>query len=215
MACPHLSGVAALLKSSHPDWSPAAVKSEMMTTDDTQNRRRRPILDYTSFLATLCATGAGHVNPLRANNPGLVYDIETREYVPYLCGLNYNDKEVQVITQLKVKCSEVKKIAKAQLNHPSFSIVFGPSPQIFTRTVTNVGPANSSYSVEVVPPKGVSVKVVPDEISFTEKNQRATYNVSFSLENHSGNSGHLFGQGFLRWVSSNHSVRSPIAVMFK
>lgn len=32
MSCPHVSGLAALVKSYHPVWSPAAVKSAIMTT---------------------------------------------------------------------------------------------------------------------------------------------------------------------------------------
>lgn len=32
MSCPHISGVVGLFKTLHPDWSPSAIKSALMTT---------------------------------------------------------------------------------------------------------------------------------------------------------------------------------------
>ncbi|GJV28283.1 subtilisin-like protease SBT1.2 [Tanacetum coccineum] len=47
MSCPHLSGVAALLKANHVYWSPAAIKSAIMTFVDLVNLRGTPIVDET------------------------------------------------------------------------------------------------------------------------------------------------------------------------
>ncbi|KAF3616157.1 putative subtilisin-like protease-like [Capsicum annuum] len=213
MSCPHLSGVAALLKSAHPTWSPAAIKSAIMTTADTTSLANGPILDETLLPASIFAFGAGHVNPSRANDPGLIYDTPFKDYVPYLCGLNYTNRQVGNLLQRKVSCSEVKSIPEAQLNYPSFSITLGANSQTYTRTVTNVGEVKSSYIVEILSPPGVSVIVKPSTLKFSKMNQKSTYRVTFSRTANSSTSGVV--QGFLKWTSNRHSVRSPIAVVLE
>ncbi|XP_049377988.1 subtilisin-like protease [Solanum stenotomum] len=213
MSCPHLSGVAALLKSTHPDWSPAAIKSAIMTTADTLNLANSPILDERLLSADIYATGAGHVNPSRANDPGLVYDTPFEDYAPYFCGLNYTNPQVGKLLKCKVNCSDVESIPEAQLNYPSFSISgLGSTPQTYTRTVTNVGDAKSSYKVRIASPKGVVVKVKPSQLNFSMLNQKLTYQVTFSKTTNSSKPGVV--EGFLKWNSNRHSVRSPIAVVF-
>jgi hypothetical protein len=179
MSCFHLSGIAALLKNSHPDRSPAAIKSAIMTTAYQVNLQGKAILDQRLKPADLFATGAGHVNPLKANDPGLVYDIEPNDFVPYLCGLNYTDIQVEVILQQKVKRSNIKSIPQAQLNYPSFSIWLESISQSYTRTLKNDGPINTTYNVEVDAPLAVSISLRPAQITFTEMKQKATYSVVF------------------------------------
>ncbi|XP_049400013.1 subtilisin-like protease [Solanum stenotomum] len=205
MSCPHLAGVAALLKSAHPDWSPAAIKSAIMTTADLVNLGNDPIQDETLEPADLLAIGSGHVNPSRANDPGLIYDIQPEDYIPYLCGLNYTDDQVSVIVKKKVHCTS--SIPQSELNYPSFSIPKESSAQTYTRTVTNVGEAISAYTVKVSGLKGVEVTVNPKILKFTVLNQKASYNVTVKALDLTGHS-----QGYIVWSSDRYSVRSPIHV---
>ncbi|XP_049362020.1 subtilisin-like protease [Solanum verrucosum] len=213
MSCPHLSGVAALLKSVHPDWSPAAIKSAIMTTADVLNLGSKLIEDETYLPADVFATGAGHVNPSKANDPGLIYDIEPSDYIPYLCGLNYTNRQVTVIVQRKVNCSEITSILEGQLNYPSFAIQVrsNSGAQVYSRTVTNVGQANSTYRVDIDSPRGLDVKVEPTTLVFSEVKQKLSYQVTFTPFSRPST---IYTQGSLTWISENHIVRSPIAVGF-
>ncbi|XP_049400015.1 subtilisin-like protease [Solanum stenotomum] len=205
MSCPLLAGVAALLKSAHPDWSPAAIKSAIMTTADIINLGNDPIQDETLEPADLLTIGSGHVNPSRANDPGLIYDIQPEDYIPYLCGLNYTDDQVSAIVRKKVHCTS--SIPQSELNYPSFSIPKESSAQTYTRTMTNIGEAISAYTVKVFGLKGVEVTVQPKILKFTALNQKASYNVTVKSLDLTGHS-----QGYIIWSSDRHSVRSPIKV---
>ncbi|XP_030538066.2 subtilisin-like protease 1 [Rhodamnia argentea] len=218
MSCPHLSGVAALLKSAHPDWSPAAIKSAIVTTATTSNVEHRPIVDQTLHPADIFATGAGHVNPSKAVNPGLIYDIGPQDYVAYLCGLGYSDSEMEMIVQKKVTCSSITSIPDYQLNYPSITVMFNGSAKkvSVTRTVRNVGPANSRYRSVIDPIQGLdSIGVYPRDLVFTKAKQTASYGVDFTRRVHwKAAKMTSFAQGAITWVSAGHSVRTPVVVVF-
>ena len=85
MATPHVAGVAALLKQLHPDWSPVAVKSALMTSaydmvDAAGNTAN------SSDPAVIFAEGAGHIKPNSAADPGLVFDSDVFDWLAFLCG---------------------------------------------------------------------------------------------------------------------------------
>lgn len=176
-----------------------------MTTADLINLGNDPIQDETRKPAGLLTLGSGHVNPSRANDPGLVYDIRPEDYIPYLCGLNYTDDQVSAIVRKKVHCTS--SIPQSELNYPSFSIPKESSAQTYTRTVTNVGEAISVYRVKVFGLKGVEVTVNPKILNFRALNQKASFNVTVKSLDLTGHS-----QRYIIWSSGRHSVRSPIEV---
>lgn len=82
MAAPHIAGIAALVKQKHFHWSPAAIKSALMTTSTTLDRAGRPLqaqqYSGSQTVSLVPATpfdyGSGHVNPRAALDPGLIFD---------------------------------------------------------------------------------------------------------------------------------------------
>ncbi|BAT91046.1 hypothetical protein LR48_Vigan08g183300 [Vigna angularis] len=219
MACPHVSGAAALLKSAHPDWSPAAIRSAMMTTATVFDNRNRIMTDEaTGNSSTPYDFGAGHLNLGRALDPGLVYDITNNDYVNFLCGIGYGPKVIQVITRTPASCP-VRKPSPENLNYPSFVAMFpvsskGVASKTFIRTVTNVGSANAVYRVSVeAPASGVTVTVKPSRLVFSEAVKKRSYVVTVAGDTRNlkmGQSGAVFGS--LTWTDGKHVVRSPIVV---
>uniref|UniRef100_A0ACD5UDJ7 Uncharacterized protein n=1 Tax=Avena sativa TaxID=4498 RepID=A0ACD5UDJ7_AVESA len=215
MSTPHLGGIAAAIKGKHPDWSPAVIKSAMMTTADINDRSGNHMLDEQYARANLFATGAGHVNPVKAADPGLVYDITPEDYIGYLCGI-YTSQEVSAIAHRFINCSTVTVIDDLMLNYPSITVRFPISwntttPIVIQRKVRNVGEVPSVYYAAVDVPDGpVTLDVYPRELEFTEANEEKV----FSVVVRSTTGGANVGQGALRWVSEMHTVRSPISFTF-
>ncbi|KAI8028071.1 Subtilisin-like protease SBT1.6 [Camellia lanceoleosa] len=218
MSCPHVSGAAALLKSAHLDWSPAMIKSAMMTTASITDNRFQPMTDESTVKpSTPYDYGAGHVNLDRAMDPGLVYDITNNDYVNFLCAIGYGPKTIQVITRSPVNCP-AKKPSPDNLNYPSMTVLFSSSSgdvsrKSFIRTVTNVGPVNSVYRVKVEPPKGVAVTVKPAKLVFSERVRKVSFAVTVTVDSKNlvlDDSGAVYGS--LSWFDGKHVVRSPIVV---
>ncbi|KAG7534794.1 Peptidase S8/S53 domain superfamily [Arabidopsis thaliana x Arabidopsis arenosa] len=207
MSCPHVAGVAAYIKTFHPKWSPSMIKSAIMTTAWSMNASQA---DYAS---TEFAYGAGHVDPIAATNPGLVYEITKTDYIAFLCGMKYNATTVKLISGEAVTCSE--KILPRNLNYPSMSAKLSGSNISFTvtfkRTVTNVGSPNSTYKSKVVLNHGskLNVKVSPSVLSMNSVNEKQSFTVTVSgSELHS----ELPSSANLIWSDGTHNVRSPIVV---
>lgn len=212
MSTPHLSGVAALIKAAHPDWSPAAIKSAIMTTSDITDENGNPINDEQHNKASFLDIGAGNVNPSKAVDPGLVYDIEPDDYVRFLCWLGYSDKQVETVTHRKAACAVVGKIRDVDLNYPAITVASSPDLDriTVTRTVKNVCGEKSTYKVRVDGLESVAVEVSPETLEFSGKiNESKTFSVSLSWKT----ARRTREEGNLRWVMDTKSVRIPIVIL--
>lgn len=220
MACPHVSGLAALLKAAHPDWSPAAIRSALMTTAYTVDNRGETMLDEsTGNSSTVFDYGAGHVHPQKAMDPGLIYDLNSHDYINFLCNSNYTENNIQVITRKVADCSGAKKAGHVgNLNYPSLSAVFQQYGKHkmsthFIRTVTNVGPADSVYRVTVRPPSGMGVTVKPDQLVFRRVGQKLNFLARVEVRAVKLSPGSSRTKsGSIIWSDGVHNVTSPLVV---
>jgi subtilisin family serine protease len=212
MSSPHIAGVLALVKQAHPDWSPAMVKSALMTTayqDVRDNNRTSPADPFDM--------GAGHVDPGgKAGKgsivePGLAYDAGFLDYLGFLC-----DAFPSVFGDPASTCADLASLGVPtqayNLNLPSIGVAEVPGSETVYRTVTSVAKENGvrEYTVSVQAPLGYSVSVVPATLRL-KRGDKATFAVT--ITNLSAPVG-AWRFGSLTWKdrTGNYEVYSPIAV---
>jgi len=218
MSSPHIAGIAALIKGENPTWTPAQIKSAMMTS------ARQNLTKEDGFTpADAFDFGAGHADPLPALTPGLTYESNINDYLAFLCGqdlpsvvANYGDGttscEDLVVAGFSTDAS--------QLNYPSIAIAELITTKTITRTVTNMTNDAGVYSVVVNAPQGINATVktfdsagveTPSSSLEVDANGKASYAIEFTKGTGFVPDEFAFGEVVLTG-SDGTVVRSPIAI---
>ncbi|HYJ74305.1 MAG TPA: S8 family serine peptidase, partial [Kineosporiaceae bacterium] len=189
MSAPHIAGLAALILQKNPAWSPARVKSAMMTTAiDTVSASGRPA-------RIPFAQGAGFVNPRRFLNPGLVYDSGVSDYYGFLEAIGIDTGSGKAPTD------------GTEINVPSIAIGGLAGVQTVTRRVTAL--RAGTYTATATAGKA-GVTVSPSKLVFTKAGQTKSFSVRFTTNKAALSA---FTTGFLTWTGpSKNTVRIPLAV---
>jgi subtilisin family serine protease len=207
MAAPHVAGVAALLHQQHPAWSPAMIKSALMTSA-TRTFNDPATQSGDSLSSTPWSQGAGHINPIGtmihpadgtsynpggASDPGLVYDAGAADYKKYMCGAGISSE-----------CG-TGSIAGYNLNLPSITIGNVIGTTTVNRSVTNVGAAAATYNAAISVP-GYTAVVTPATLSLAP-GQTGSFTVKLTRTSAQDN---VWQYGTLTWTDGTHIVRSPV-----
>lgn len=234
----HVSGIVALLKALHSNWSPAAIRSAIVTTG-CYSRPLSLTLFFIFFSMTKIITnfmtawktdpfgepifaegspqkladpfdyGGGIVNPNKAADPDLIYVMGIDDYIFYLCAVGYNNSVISQLVGNATTCSSTK-LSVLDVNLPSITIPNLRENVTLTRSVTNVGPVNSTYEVRINAPRGISVAVRPETLVFNSNITTISFTVAVSTT-HEVNTGYYFGS--LAWTDDGgHVVTIPISV---
>jgi subtilisin family serine protease len=190
LSAPQVAGVAAVVRAVHPAWSPAAVKSAMLTTAKPLQGSNTPL-----------TRGAGELDPAAVLDPGLVYDTDTDEWSALL---REQGLDVQGLSAQPVR------IAPRDLNSATISVGKLVGDETVTRIVTNVGDTTERYTAELTGLPGIAWSVTPDTVTL-RPGQSARFAVTFSAKQRARYD--VFASGTLSWHgSSERTVTSPVVV---
>jgi len=192
MSAPHIAGLGALYLGVKPLATPSEVKSALSTTaTDTVDITGKKTTDP-------FGQGAGHVNPSRFLNPGMLYLSGLNDWKRYLVGAG------------EAEFSGVTAIDPSNLNLPSIAIGDLSKLQTVTRTVTSTGAGTWNAKVSTL--SGIQTKVSPAQLVFTAAGQTKSYTVAFKRTTAELDA---WKTGFVTWTKTGASAataRIPVAI---
>ncbi|KAG5242884.1 PA-domain containing subtilase family protein [Salix suchowensis] len=214
MAAPHIAGIAALIKQKHPHWSPAAIKSALLTTSTKLDRAGRPLqaqqYSDTEAMKLVAATpfdyGSGHVNPRSALDPGLIFDAGYEDYIGFLCttpGIDVHEIRNYTNTPCNYTMGH-----PSNFNTPSITISHLVKTQTVTRTVTNVA-EEETYVITARMQPAVAIEANPPAMTLRPGASRK-FTVSLTVRSVTG--AYSFGEILMKG-SRGHQVRIPVVAM--
>lgn len=194
MSSPHVAGLGALFKQLYPGWSPMAIKSALMTTgsDVIDGPNTHPLVVFRQ--------GAGHVQPMNAVNPGLVFDAGFNDWLGFLCGTQLQ-KSVCISAGIPV-------LDASNLNVASIAIGDMAGVQTVTRRVTNVGGNPATYTASYIGLAGLGVAVSPASLTLAAGETKA-FTVTFTRTTAALGA---YAAGQLTWTDGVRNVRIPMVV---
>ncbi|KAF4368915.1 hypothetical protein F8388_021527 [Cannabis sativa] len=193
MSCPHVSGLAALLRKAYPDWSPAAIKSALMTTAYNLDNSGETFDDLAS-----------------GENQHLSF-MEQDMLIPTKLSIRRISIFVKTPTRADICETTFNKVGALSspggLNYPSFSVVFDSHQGLvkYKRVVKNVGSeVDAVYQVTVSSPPGIEINVSPSKLVFSGVNQTQAYEVTFSTSVDYSKSAKF---GSIEWTDGTHKTQ--------
>lgn len=161
------------------------------------------------------AYGSGHVDPVKALSPGLVYETSKQDYINFMCDIGFDTNTVRLVSGDNSTCPKNRTGLPKDLNYPSMARKvkqIKPFQVKFPRAVRNVGSANSTYRaiVKIRSPL-IKVKVNPSTLSFKSLNETKSFEVivtgaGLAISKQSSASASLV------WSDGHHHVKSPILI---
>ncbi len=190
MSSPHVAGLAAFIMGEKPEWSPAAVKSAMMTTADDLEGTAGPF-----------AQGAGNVDPGDVLDPGLVFDASTTDYLDFLAGQGFTYSDGSPVSGNPIRARD--------LNLPSIAVGDLTGRARITRRVTNLSGGTETFDPVITGLDGIDATVRPATLTLSS-GESATFRVTLEATEDAPLGS--YAKGRLTWTGLDHQAHIPIVV---